>query len=354
MIPEKFLPLLRVSGNNYEIGLQIGKHFKDRIKKAFARSILIKALLFQDKMEPDWFDKLNTGAIKSFPDYVEELSGIADGSGLNYRDIAIVNFRHSFPPLPQYNCSTVVFKNSNKIILGHNEDHEAIFGEFAYLLNVKLNNGTCFFTHAYPGCLPGTSFAFNSHDITISCNAISRPFARIGIPRALLDRSMLEAETMNETLKKAQIPGRSGSFSYNVVSMKEKKAVNLETTSKKSQVTEISDKYFHSNHFISEKLKKFSVAIGSTKNRYDRGRELIQNAEKTSQEALKILSDEIILVKIKKSKEVSIGNNFLGDYYSGTSCTAVFEINNSINLKIYPNTKERKVFLEFKSDDIIV
>ena len=142
-----FLPFLKVSGTNYEIGYKIGKQFKNLIKMAFEKSIIFKELINRDKEEPEWFNKLLNHANKSYPHYIEEISGIAEGSGLKFRKVAIANFRHSFPPMPQYACSTLIFNNDGKIILAHNEDHEYIFKETSYLLKVELENGATIICH---------------------------------------------------------------------------------------------------------------------------------------------------------------------------------------------------------------
>ena len=110
MKSNSFLPILHVSGTNYEIGQEIGQKFKDRIKKAFAQSAIYKYLWSQDELNPDWFNRLHDCAQKQFPNYLEEIKGIAEGADFDYRDVAIVNFRGS---AYVESCSTAIFKNQN-------------------------------------------------------------------------------------------------------------------------------------------------------------------------------------------------------------------------------------------------
>ncbi len=340
MVIKTILPYFKTSGTNYEIGFNIGTQFKTRIHKAFEESVIFKELFERDKKEPSWVDKLLDHAKQNFPQYIEEMQGIANGANIDFRRVLVANFRHFFPPIPQYACSTVIFRDRNKIILAHNEDHEYIFQDTSYLLHVELENDVKFLAHAYPGCLPGTSFSFNIFGIAKSCNAINRWRVPMGIPRVLLDRAMLEAKTINKTLEIARTSGRSGSFSYNIISLQEKRAVNLETSSKKSYATEVDDVFFHSNHFVSKPMKKYSIAVDSTKRRYERGFELIQNTNIASLDALSVLSGKKILIPKKKARESE-----LGELFTSTLCTAMFELEeNGLSLKIYPPTTERKTY----------
>ncbi|MFX0203632.1 MAG: C45 family autoproteolytic acyltransferase/hydrolase [Candidatus Hodarchaeota archaeon] len=340
-----FLPIFRVGGTNYEIGYEIGRKFKDRIKRAFIQSVIYNYLKEIDRLQPEWFDNLHEHAKKHFPQYLAEISGIAEGAGLDYRDIALINFRGSFP---EKGCSTVIFKQQDKIILAHNEDHETVLGELAYLLIVELQDGTSFLAYTYPGCLPGYSFSFNSHGIIMCANAMPDPDNQMGVPRHLLDRSMLEANNIEDALQRILIPQRSGAFSYNLVSKNEKRVINLEITSKKHYVTEIQDKYFHANHFISDELKGLSIPPGTTQIRYERGVKLIsQTSQISTKEALKILSDDKIFLPRQKRVRTQYGN-----YYGGTLCAALFEIAEDIILQLYPPTQHKETFIQFSLSNI--
>ncbi len=346
MTPNSFLPIFRIKGDNYEIGFEVGSNFKERIQQAFSKSALYNHLKEQDRLNPEWFNQLHEIAEKHYPQYLAEISGIADGADLTYRDVAIINFRGSFKA-ERVGCSTIIFNNQENIIVAHNEDHEAILGELAYLLMVKLNNGTSFIAYTYPGCLPGFSFSFNSHGLVQTANAMPDPVAKIGIPRHLLDRYMVEAPTIDDALQRAQINPRSGGFSYNIASMYEKKVVNIETTSEEAYITEISDRYVHTNHYISDKLKHIQIPVGSTEERYNRGQELLINADKSSNESLNILTDNKIYLPLRES------TGLYGTMLGGTLCTAIFELENDIKLWIYQPSKGITASIQLSMHDLV-
>ncbi len=347
MDKNKSFPLVKVNGNNYDIGKQVGEHFKERIQKALKECNQFKEFQKLDEERPERINQVESLAKKHFPQYIKEIQGISDGCGIEYRDILIANFRH-VPPKDEVgnNCSSLFFINDDEIILAHNEDFESIMGKYSYFSIMELENGTKIFSHCYPGCIPGISFGFNNHGITITSNSLPNPVKRIGLSRILFGRAMLESKTLKEAIEKAQsFSPRSGGVSYNIVSLNEKVAINLETTADESCLTEITDKYFHTNHHISIKFKDIPLPrISDSKSRYKRGIKLLPNLEKTEENALKLLWDKYIFFNSIKGPETG--------YIFSTIYTAIFNINNTIHLKLYPHNREKNEYMNVSLSDL--
>jgi predicted choloylglycine hydrolase len=345
-------PILHVSGSHYDIGFQVGRQFKKLIRKAMLKSPFYIGLKLMDSLKPEWFNELQANAEKFYPQYVEEMRGIADGARMKYRDIAIVNFRHSIKlEIPKIECSTLIFKKDDKILLAHNEDHEQTIRDYSYILIAKYEKGPTLFTYSYPGCIPGNSVSFSSHGIVMSGNALQDPDLKTGLPKGLLDHAMVEAKKIDNAVKICQTKGRSGGYSYNLVSQHEQKALNLETTTSRSGLTLVNDKYYRTNHYISNDLS--DILTDNETNyrsleRYKRGMQLLPQVEKSAEGALKILSDDKVFVEMSK-----VTDSPLGEVYGGTHFTAIFEISkNDINLQFYPYVKNRENFVEFSLRDL--
>lgn len=344
MAQKTFLPVLRVSGTPYEIGFEAGRKFKSRIQTAFTQSVFWRHLREEDKVNPQWFDNIHSHAKKHFPHFLEEIEGIAVGSDLDYRDTAIINFRVT---RQDEGCSTVIYKTPNKIILAQNEDHEIAYGKQSYLLIVELEDGPSYFAHTYPANIAGFSFSFNSNGIIMSANAMPDPNVQNGVPRHLLDRAMLDATSLDDALQWAQFSPRCGAFSYNLVSMNEWRAVNLETTSKNAVLTEIDKQYFHTNHYVSHEFQGIPIPRGTTLSRYERGIELLPHVERSIEGAFELLSDEKIF------QSAPMRDSPLDRMVEGTLCTAVFEISSEdIFLNIFPPNATGKI-LQFSLNDLL-
>jgi len=329
---------IKVSGSNYEIGFQIGIRFKNKIKKTLRQSKRLKFLKKVDEKNPKKFDELNSIGQKYFPKFMEEIEGIAEGSGIEYRDIAIMNFMAAY----REGCTTIVCKQRDRIILGHNEDGAKENLETSFLVIAKPKNGIPFFSFCYPGTLPGGAFSFNSKGFVQTSNWMPTPDLRVGIPIHLIDRYLLEAKNINDALKRALLRRRASGFSYTMVTRK--KALNLETTSQKSSITKITDSYIHTNHYISARLKSIKQKIyKSSLIRYEKGVRMIKEINDTSSsDILGILSYPGIFSKV-------------GHARSCTLCTALFEISSKgVNLKIYSpkQIKDGKRCMRFSLNDL--
>jgi len=348
MTQNLLLPVYSVSGHNYEIGFEIGKKFRPQITDFLGKSKRLKSLRKVEKRNPR-LQKLTDYGKRFFPQYMEEITGIADGSRSNLTDILLINCKYD---LPGKGCTTVVFRESDRIILAHNEDNTKDHMDNCYLLKVYPDNGIPFISFCYPGMIPGNSFAFNAYGMIITNNAMPTPDMRMGCPRHLIDRSQLEAKNMEDVIKRTLSQERASGGSFNIVSQGENRAINIETTSQKHCVTEVVDTYLHTNHYVSRELsslEKDETSLRSSMSRYKIGSKLLSKVkEKTPQVALDILASleakPYSVMRIDKRVKVR------------TLFTTLFDVSyEKITLKVYepnPRIQEKDVLLELASDDL--
>ncbi|MHA2333950.1 MAG: C45 family autoproteolytic acyltransferase/hydrolase [Candidatus Hodarchaeales archaeon] len=346
----------RLPGTNYEIGKEIGSNFKDQIHKGFKDSKGANRIFEQDRLYPELLDRTEKLGKKYFQKYMDEIRGIADGSSEDYRKILAVNFMHVFLRENRRNdlvadvslvenCSTGIFKHPNSTIVCHNEELDPILGKYSYFLHYELPDGSSFLAFAYCGCIPGLAFGFNTHGIVKCCNSLYDPYKKLGIPRILFGRTVLEkAETLVDAVSIVQkYAPRAGGASYNFVSSRENQAVNVETTSISAVTTPVTDRYFRTNHYISRELKKHPLPPKShvSVERYEAGIKLLHDVDKTEQGILRILSDPNVFVTPVRTQGVFC-----------TTCTAVFNINKTIDLKVYPPKMGKEEHQYFSSKDL--
>jgi len=349
MTKNSVLPVYSVSGNNFEIGFEIGKRFRLQIADFLEKSKRLKLLRTVEKKTPRLQKWMEYGE-RWFPQYMEEIRGIAEGSISSLTDILLINCKYDFP---RKACTTVIFKESGRMILAHNEDNTKDNLNDCQLLKVYPEAGTPFMSFCYPGMIPGNSFAFNAYGMIITNNAMPTPDIRMGCPRHFIDRSQLEGKNVKEVIKRTLFRQRASGGSFNVVSQKEKEAMNIETTSERYCITEVVDKYLHTNHYVSEEmssLEKRKSLLRSSISRYKVGSRLLSDVkEKTPQTALDILSSleakPYSIMRIDKRMRVR------------TLFTALFDVScDGITLKVYepnPKIQEVDVFIESALDDLI-
>ena len=89
--PVSYFPVLEVSGSHYNIGYAIGKQFQPQIAASFTSMqglmSLVDDLITQDSNR---FYQCYVDTVRSlYPQFIEELEGMADGSGFPFRNFFI-------------------------------------------------------------------------------------------------------------------------------------------------------------------------------------------------------------------------------------------------------------------------
>ncbi|NHJ49080.1 MAG: hypothetical protein FK733_14935 [Asgard group archaeon] len=333
------IPYFRVNGTNYEIGLQIGKKFKKQINDTISNRDKFSALKTWDIEDSSRINKMLELSKEVFPDYIEEMQGLADGAGLEFRDIFIHNSMHL---LDLANCSTGVFKFPDKIYLAHNEDFDPIMEQNSYFIFVEQENGNDFFAHCYPGVIPGMSFGFNTAGLLLTCNFVPDPTKSLGVSRILFGRAILEQKSIQDAIKVIDsYAPRTGGASYTLYSLNEKRAVNVETTGLDSTQIEIIDRFFRANHYISDQFKHHPIHCQDTVVRQEGGDKRIHEVEKTLDGILEVLLDDTVFLSMKDTE-----NRYQ------TNCTIQIEISDDLYMKYYQRDTRKQKFYSIKLSDL--
>src|SRR5687767_5084023 len=87
-------PLIEVSGQPFERGVQHGRKAKDRIRAGITHYLHQLKQLSLEAREVNQLVREYRPVIENFdPTYVEEIRGIAEGSGFSFEDICLLNAR---------------------------------------------------------------------------------------------------------------------------------------------------------------------------------------------------------------------------------------------------------------------
>jgi isopenicillin-N N-acyltransferase-like protein len=305
---DRAFPYLEFSADTYfELGKMIGKTFATQIQIGLSRRRdLIKLMkAFAEADLEGRYQGFIEALKKHFPQYLDELKGEAEGAAVPFFDLMILNLNPEYSMLMRKpssgsegsDCSTVISRTPDRVILAHNEDGSGAYQDAMYVLKVKAPSGVTFLCMSYPGIIAGNAPGFNDQGIAHSCNFISSKEVKIGVPRYFLDRAMLEARDLDHAVGFAGHPARAYSQNHNLVSYPEKRALMVETTPSKYEVKEVDGLAFHTNHFVLDEMKdvpESRLAIATSTPRYNvLKKEAGQMAHPTSPEPedlVKILS----------------------------------------------------------------
>lgn len=250
-------PVLEASGSPYEVGLAIGRRFGPQIREGLRRRAAwfdrLREFAMQDRASR--IDPFVGAAGEHFPEILDELRGWADGSGVPFDDLMVLNLKAELsasraataPDTP--GCSTVAFARGERCLLAHNEDgHRANHG-LMFLVRVSRPDRPDFLCLTYPGILCGNGPAVNEAGIVLTTNYIGGLDVRLGVPRYVISRAVLDAGSLAEAVETVSHPLRSFSFHYNLGSCSEGRILSVETSVDEVATHEVDGLYVHTNHF---------------------------------------------------------------------------------------------------------
>jgi len=273
----------KISGSYYQIGFAVGTYYKDIINDTFDNHKgLHQELLVYHRTEEGQQRYKNLIALheREYPQYMQELKGMADGSGRNLEQLFLINMRGEYAGYIRdaglKGCTTFSVLNENTAVFAHNEDGLEVFNGRLFLLTAQPDGKPKFSALTYPGFISGNSFGFNDEGICFSINNVHPEYIAEGVGRHFIARSIFEATTLEEAIARVTRNGRGTGFNYTIASVKQRRIVNVEVSTEFQKIREIDSAYCHTNHFlelpeVAQKITPTSAA------RHKRGYEYINS-----------------------------------------------------------------------------
>ena len=222
--------LIEISGAPYERGLSYGRQAAPEIKTGIAHyAAQVRDLDLSDaalaQVVSSYLPK-----IEAFePRYVEEMRGIAEGAGVEFHHVVMINARTEVLKLAANRdlragllgeiepdgCTTVVVgpraAAEGRLIHAHNWDWKMESAEASVVLRIRQEDGPDILTFTEAGALG--RFGFNALGIGITANYLEceRDYSQIGVPLALIRRQVLEQTHFALALRSAYVTPKSGS-----------------------------------------------------------------------------------------------------------------------------------------------
>jgi isopenicillin-N N-acyltransferase-like protein len=268
-------PLIEVSGPPRERGRQYGQqaasrialgveHYATQLARSSCDWPTIRGLVH------DYLPK-----IEAFePAYVEEMRGIAEGAGLDFEAVVLLNARTEIlklaqrRPPPDDGCTGIVAlpeaTQSRRVIHAQNWDWKVECAETAVVLSIRRDDGPDLLTFTEAGGLARSGF--NAAGIAITANYLEsdRDYRQTGVPLALIRRKVLESEHLALAMRAVYATPKSAANNM-IVSHAGGVAIDFECAPDETfQVHPERGLLVHANHWVSPvalaKLKDTGIA----------------------------------------------------------------------------------------------
>ena len=324
---------LEIKGSYKEIGYQIGHVFRKNIKEIINRrsewhSGLINILNSEEGRK--YSKKLLELSQKHFPNIIEEIRGIADGSGIHFDFIWAMNIKSELGALEKEppGCSSIFVKDDKNMWLFHNEDGHTAYKDIMFTIKVTPPSGVSFISMVYPGTITGNGPSLNSRGIVQTTNYIGSTKSEIGVPRYIIGRAILEAKDLNEAFQIATFEPRAYPYHHHLASFDEKKYTSVETIPGASEAKYPDGVYFHTNHLLFEKTKDYQFQDQEYKNTSSLSRYIVINEKLNEFENKNIQPDSMLsILSSHERKPYSPCRHPHEDILGQTLGTAFFDIN---------------------------
>ena len=270
------------SGSHPEVGFAIGQRFAEQIHRSLDTYPFLQERVLPYHRTPEgqvrYRQFLELHQIR-YPDYLAELEGIAQGSGRPFEDLFLTNlrgeYRTSFQDAEVWGCSDCALVTDDVALIGHNEDGSPTFRGNMYVVHARVEGKPAFTALSYPGFLCGHAFGFNAEGICFSVDHVQPRNGGVGVGRHFIARSLLEARSLDDAIRRLTVPGRASGFSYTIGFIPERRVVVVEVAPENHHVREIWGAYFHANHY-QELADVDQIISPSSRARVERARVMLQ------------------------------------------------------------------------------
>jgi isopenicillin-N N-acyltransferase-like protein len=192
------IPLIVTGGSWYDVGYDIGREAREQLRAAAASARAELAGIELDQARTVIVPFLRA-THEAAPDIVAELRGMAAGSGAPFETLFVLNAAAEImQAIGRFECGVAAIGGAGTvdghILLAHNEDASAGWGDLAYVVKVEPEEAPAFIAFTYAGLL--LHQGVNRAGVGSIGNALYARDARAGIPKLFLYRRAIVQGTI--------------------------------------------------------------------------------------------------------------------------------------------------------------
>ena len=279
------IPVIEASGTYRQVGQQIGGAMKPCLQRLAAQmhEHLPRGVSWQDLLQKSRLFLTHSRAV--YPQYVEELEGIAEGAALPFDDVFLGMCEELWESTMwrggAKGCTDFAARGKATVdgstLLAHTNDLGPESEKDLVILKVRAGNDPQFLGVSVGGW--GFSAGFNAAGISMTGNEVSANDVRPGVPRLLLVRAILAARRLGEAMDACLLPQRASNYN-NIIADANGEVYSMEGSATDCEPIYIeNDILAHANHYVSLPMRRFESDrndIGGSVIRHNRALRLLR------------------------------------------------------------------------------
>lgn len=272
------------SGSHSQIGFSLGRQCRDQAKemeRMFRSALggtpgltLAKAQAYARRVLP--------ASERFYPEYIEELHGYADGSGIPFETIWAMHFDQIGL---RKGCTDIAvngeWTKDDCVYAAHNNDVSGSTSTLMTIARVRPNDEPGFIGVCYGGLQP--ECGMNAAGISLTGNFLAQNDTRLGIPKDLAVRKVLRETNIYDAIRTAVPDGRGDSYN-NIICDANGEIYSIEGSATAFDALYAEDGWLvHTNHYTSPKMWRFEEDTSSRSSdlfssivRYNRAKKLFK------------------------------------------------------------------------------
>jgi isopenicillin-N N-acyltransferase-like protein len=217
---ESKLPLIEIQGSPLERGRHQGEGARVQILRALSRysEVISKAIDLSWDAAQREARKFLPYAEEAFPQFVAELRGVAEGAQVPFEEVWTLNCYEGLTDVRRqiWGCTSLAVRDDRTadghVLMAHNEDWSSVDCDNAYLVHAVPDDGPPFIGMTYGPLL--VNIGLNAQGIAVAIDSVYPTDGRVGIPRILCSRAVLQACTIGEAILNCVVKLRAGGYAY--------------------------------------------------------------------------------------------------------------------------------------------
>lgn len=298
------IPLIHIYGSHYQMGCQMGEALREQVRHSIdnAHALIRESY---DQLQLTWEGaqiqarKYIPFSEERYPQYVEELKGIADGAGVSFDDVHAVNAMEAvtMDALHLTKCTSMAVSTertaNGQVFIAHNEDWLPEDECDLVIIHAKPDDDPPFLAMTYGALLP--NIGMNAAGIVQTCDSVYPGDSRIGIPRVIVSRAVLAARSPADAIRRTLVPHRAAGYNHLIVH-ESGEMYNVEVSSRRFAVLPAEDGILvHTNHYLDPQMQAIETDpedLISTRVRYFRAMRLLRQHSKHSVKTLQSIQKD--------------------------------------------------------------
>jgi len=298
--PTSAAPLLIVEarGTHREVGRQRGEAARELIAAnvaAYRDGFEVLAGRSFDRAAEELAPYLEQ-ARRHVPHCVEELEGMAEGSGVPFDDLLVLNCGEELtcdPDEPSGHCTSFALRADGRTLLAHNEDWYAVDAGRTIVVRATLPGDLRLLSVTTAALLSATGL--NSRGLAACGNTLYSADARVGVPNAFICRVLLECSDAEEARRFVHLAPRARGSNH-LIADASGRIIDVETSALDAADTSSTTWLAHTNHYVLDRMTSHEASTSrSTRARLSRARELLastaSSADDPVRRAARVLRD---------------------------------------------------------------